>query len=136
MILDTADSPHKFRVLDKSTDRQVVAFGRRSKNDPHNDFLHHKDPRRMLRYLSRHNAVGVDSLHSLPLQQIESAALKLTKSTTEDWGDPTTAGFWSRWLLWSRHSPTKALAEVKRRLPQRLQVTPAARAALQNPWTK
>ena len=41
------------------------------------DFTRHKDPKRKDAYIARH-------------------------STNENWSDPSTAGFWSRWLLWEK----------------------------------
>ena len=49
------------------------------------DFTQHKDPERKKRYILRHEK-------------------------NEDWNNPSTAGFWSRWLLWNK--PT--LQEAKR----------------------
>ena len=34
----------------------------------------------------------------------------------EDWSDPETAGFWSRWLLWEKPTIKAALAALRRRL--------------------
>lgn len=46
--------------------------------DPdYEDFTIHKDEKRKENYLKRHAA-------------------------TEDWSDPLTPGFWSRWLLWNK----------------------------------
>ena len=41
-------------------------------------FADHKDPKKRAAWLARHGAPG----------------------TGERWDDPTTAGFWSRWVLW------------------------------------
>jgi len=48
------------------------------------DFIKTKDESRRLRYLNRHRR-------------------------REDWNDPLTAGFWSRWYLWEK--PTRQEAE-------------------------
>jgi hypothetical protein len=42
------------------------------------DYTIHKDKARMENYIKRHGAMG------------------------EDWSNPLTAGWWSRWLLWSK----------------------------------
>ena len=34
----------------------------------------------------------------------------------EDWTDPTTAGYWARWLLWEKRGIGNGLAEAVRRL--------------------
>jgi len=35
--------------------------------------------------------------------------------TTENWNDPRTAGFWSRWVLWNKPTVKSSLADVKAR---------------------
>lgn len=52
----------------------------------YSDYTIHKDPSRMKRYLARHGRMG---------ETWSKAGLK-------------TAGFWSRWLLWSKPSMTEA----------------------------
>jgi len=54
------------------------------------DYTKHKDPSRKDDYIRRH-------------------------SSREDWSDPTTAGFWSRWLLWNLPSLRDSLADIKKR---------------------
>jgi hypothetical protein len=34
----------------------------------------------------------------------------------EDWSDPETAGYWSRWLLWDKPSIRAAVAAIRQRL--------------------
>lgn len=58
----------------------TVKFGAKG----YSDYTMHKDPERMHRYLIRHRR-------------------------RENWSDPKTPGFWSRWLLWS--APTLAGAK-------------------------
>lgn len=58
----------------RKTGRQkVIHFGAAGMED----YTMHKDPARMALYLKRH-------------------------SSRENWDDPMTAGWWSRWLLWSK----------------------------------
>jgi hypothetical protein len=65
--------PYKFRAV--FPEGKIVSFGRRG----YSDYTIHKDPVRMRRYLDRHRK-------------------------REAWGSAGryTAGFWSRWLLWSK----------------------------------
>lgn len=56
-------------------DGSTVKFGAKG----YSDYTMHKDPERMRRYLLRHKR-------------------------RENWSNPKTAGFWSRWLLWSAPS--------------------------------
>ena len=70
----------KFRILFDSGGH--VDFG----GAGYSDFTIHKDPSRMKRYLARHGRMG------------------------ETWSKNgiKTAGFWSRWLLWSKPSMKEA----------------------------
>lgn len=55
----------------------------------HENYTMHGDPRRRARYISRHEA-------------------------RERWDDPTTAGFWSRWLSWEEPTMNDAIEALKR----------------------
>lgn len=56
------------------------------------DYTIHKDPKRRELYIQRHSGMG------------------------EDWEDPTTAGFWSRWLLWEKPNFEDALKFTLKKL--------------------
>ena len=74
VILRESPKPtKKFRVT--FPDGKFVDFGGKG----YSDYTLHRDPKRMKRYLARHSRMG------------------------EDWTmkGVRTAGFWSRWLLWS-----------------------------------
>lgn len=90
------------------------------------DFTLHGDAPRMIRYLIRHAARVPDSLHHAAKNGAESAslvqrALEVRTSRRERWGDVDvlaavhTAGFWSRWLLWSLPSLSRAKALIRER---------------------
>lgn len=71
------------------------------------DFTKHKEPLRMLRYLTRHaGLIPFDTKKQtrITAEDIVERALKVTQSHREKWDDIYTAGFWSRWLLWSHPS--------------------------------
>ena len=74
------DSKKKFKII--LPNGKSVKFGARG----YSDYTIHKDPERMKRYLARHK-------------------------TREDWtrGGLDTAGFWSRWILWSKPSLSGAI---------------------------
>jgi hypothetical protein len=80
----------KWRVLFE--DGKHVDFGQKG----YSDFTIHKDPMRMKRYLTRHSGMG------------------------ETWGvrGVRTAGFWSRWLLWSKPS----LRDAKRLMSNKFDI--------------
>ena len=52
---------------------KLIHFGSKGMSD----YTIHKDPIRKKRYLNRHRP-------------------------RENWNDPKTAGFWSRWILWNK----------------------------------
>jgi hypothetical protein len=83
----------KFRVL--LPDGSHVDFGARG----YSDYTVHKDKQRMLRYLARHHG-------------------------KENWTRTGvhTAGFWSRWILWSRPSLQSAVRETERVLRAKIRV--------------
>ena len=56
----------------------------------YSDYTIHKDPVRKERYIMRHMA-------------------------RENWNNPKTAGFWSRWLLWEKPTLAQASKEIKKR---------------------
>ena len=67
-------------------DGKTVHFGASG----YSDFTHHKDPDRKQRYLDRHSA-------------------------NEDWRNPETAGFLSRWLLWNKPTLEASIRDTNRR---------------------
>lgn len=89
----------KWRVVLR--DGTTVDFGAAS----YEDYTTHRDPYRMARYLRRHGGVGVPAdAASMPPAKLHAAMLRVTRSTKENWADPRTPGYWSRWLLWSHPS--------------------------------
>ncbi len=72
--------------LEKDGKEHKVSFGARG----YQDFTEHHDEARKQLYLARHKA-------------------------REDWQDPLTPGFWSRWLLWNKRSVRASLADLKAR---------------------
>lgn len=85
----------KYRVTFPNGD--FVDFGGKG----YTDYTIHKDPTRMRLYVLRHGG-GYTRKFSDP-QKIHERMLRVTKSKLEDWeiSGLKTAGFWSRWLLWS-----------------------------------
>jgi hypothetical protein len=57
-------------------------------DDRYEDFTQHKDPERKKRYILRHEK-------------------------NEDWNDSSTAGFWSRWLLWNKPTFKESIKDIK-----------------------
>ena len=75
---------------------KTVGFGAKG----YSDYTKHKDPLRMKRYVVRHG--GGNTSSNVP-ENVHKIMLKRAKSNKENWspGGVNTAGFWSRWLLWS-----------------------------------
>jgi len=96
----------KFRatIYNHTTDRtRVIDFGQRGASD----YTKHHDYERMVRYLTRHHAV------------FRSSNLDKVRSSHERWGIDGiyTAGFWSRWLLWSAPSLEGAKRKIRANFP-------------------
>ena len=67
-------------------DEKTIHFGA----EGYLDYTQHKDPNRRERYIQRH-------------------------AVREDWNNPYTAGFWSRWLLWEKPTLKDAISYVKKK---------------------
>jgi len=81
----SSSSPKKWRITGPEA---TVTFGAKG----YQDFTQHKDRERQERYLLRHR-------HN------------------ENWtkSGATTAGFWSRWLLWNKPSLAASIRDTKKR---------------------
>ncbi|QIG59943.1 hypothetical protein [Dishui Lake phycodnavirus 4] len=96
-------SPHpskKFRVIFE--DGSSVDFGGKG----YSDFTIHKNPLRMRSYLMRHGAAPYLSsgiLRETNGKVVLNKLVNINNSHLENWkmSGVKTAGFWSRWLLWS-----------------------------------
>ena len=91
-------SDKKFRIVTPSG--RSIDFGAKG----YSDFTLHKNPQRMRLYVQRHggripNNVLKESNNSTIIKRM----LHVKSSTKENWSQSglDTAGFWSRWLLWS-----------------------------------
>lgn len=79
---------HKYVAVieDSKGSRKTIRFGAFGMSD----FTKHRDEERKKRYLERHQ-------------------------DNENWNDPLTAGFWSRWLLWNKPTIAESLRDLKSR---------------------
>lgn len=80
------------------------------------DYTIHKTPTRMLDYVRRHGGKyhgDFDRLRTKPSTTIHKQLLQVKASSKENWSDPRTAGFWSRWLLWSYPDLNKAKRHIE-----------------------
>ena len=87
-ILQKSDRKFKRYMVHLQTPdgMQTVHFG----SSEHDNYTTHKDPKRRELYLARH-------------------------AKRENWEDPTTAGFWSRWLLWEEPHLLDAIKALERK---------------------
>jgi hypothetical protein len=85
-LVKSPNPKKKWRVIFKKNGKHVD-FGQKG----YSDFTIHKNLKRMRLYVHRHSGMG------------ETWTLKGLK----------TAGFWSRWLLWSKHSLENAKKYIK-----------------------
>ena len=87
--LHQSDKPEKKMYAELQSDSgrtKRVYFGQAGASD----FTKNKDPERKKSYISRHQA-------------------------TENWSNPETAGFWSRYVLWSLTNKSEAIADAIKR---------------------
>ncbi len=89
------------------TDGKSVRFGAAGASD----YTKHKDPARMAKYVHRH---GGRKTNAVAPKAIHADMLRVTRSAKENWSASgvKTAGFWSRWLLWSHPSLRSAVRQV------------------------
>lgn len=106
----------KFRVT--FNNGKSVDFGGKG----YTDYTKHKDPLRMRSYVIRHGGfVPYIVQKQTNSKLVHKNMLDVTKSDKENWGKSGlyTAGFWSRWLLWSY--PT--LEEAKKFMSKKFGLT-------------
>tara|TARA_B100001094_G_C18012631_1_gene710887 strand:+ start:32 stop:346 length:315 start_codon:yes stop_codon:yes gene_type:complete len=95
VLLKSNRKGKKFKVIltKKSGETKTVHFGATG----YSNFTKHKDPKRMNRYIARHKS-------------------------RENWkkGGIDTAGFWSRWILWSKPDLKNAIKYTERKFGIRI----------------
>jgi len=107
-------SSKKYRVTFED-DNTFIDFGAAGASD----YTRHKDPLRMRSYLIRHGARGVSqrAREETNALTVHKQMLNITSSHREKWGRTgiKTAGFWSRWYLWSVPTLKGARAHMTRK---------------------
>ena len=95
-LVKSPKSTKKFRAIFE--DGSKVDFGARG----YTDYTKHRNPLRMRSYVVRHGGVVPKKiLKETSPSKVHKMMMGVSRSTKENWSDPKTAGFWSRWLLWS-----------------------------------
>ena len=73
-------------VLIDGDKKRTINFG----DNRYEDYTTHKDPKRKENYITRHEK-------------------------RENWNDPFTAGYWSRWILWNQPSIEASVRDLRKR---------------------
>ena len=97
-IVKSPDRKKKFRAI--LEDGRTVDFGARG----YSDYTKHKTPSRMRSYVLRHGGrIPKRIVAERDPNRIQTLMLSINSSDKEDWkiGGIDSAGFWSRWYLWS-----------------------------------
>jgi hypothetical protein len=99
-LIKSPNSRKKYRVIFEDGD--TVDFGARG----YSDFTLHKNPLRMRSYLIRHGAspyISASLKKEKNPKRVLNGLLNVSNSHLENWKPSgiKTAGFWSRWLIWS-----------------------------------
>lgn len=97
-LIKNPNTVKKFRVI--LEDGRKVDFGLRG----YSDYTKHQNPLRMRSYVSRHaGKIPASVMKETDPKKVHRSMLRVANSNRESWGikGVDTAGFWSRWLLWS-----------------------------------
>ena len=87
MLVEIIKSKKPNKKFDAVIDKtKTVSFGQKG----YSDFTIHKDEDRRDRYIKRHK-------------------------TNENWNDPTTAGFYSRWVLWNKPTMKESITDLNKK---------------------
>ena len=76
----------KYKKYSVLIGHKKINFG----DDRYEDYTQHQDPKRKALYIQRHKK-------------------------NEDWNNPLTAGWWSRYLLWEKPTIEEAIKDIKKR---------------------
>lgn len=85
IIIEKSNLPNK-KYKAIIDNKKTVQFGASG----YSDMTHHKSEERKNRYIDRHKK-------------------------NENWNDPTTAGFYARWILWNKPTITESIKDTNRR---------------------
>jgi len=104
-LIKSPKQEKKYRVI--SPNNKTIDFGAKG----YSDYTIHKNPLRMRSYVGRHGGKIPRYLKSEDNKiKVHSKMMNVLISTKENWTKSgiMTAGFWSRWLLWSDPNLEKA----------------------------
>jgi hypothetical protein len=107
-----ADKKYPAVIFSNNKKIKTIHFGQ----DGASDYTIHKNPFRMREYVRRHGGIISNSIMNEDNSRIVHNKMNsITNSTKETWGKSgiTTAGFWSRWLLWSEPTIKRAIENIE-----------------------
>ena len=119
ILIDSPSKRKKFRVIFE--DGTKIDFGGRG----YSDYTMHGDAHRMRAYLRRHGGkMKSSSLRETDSKRIHAMMISVVESERESWGKSgiQTAGFWSRWLLWSMPSISDAISFIETKFDVKIDV--------------
>ena len=87
IIIKPSNKPDK-KYMATIDDRKTIHFGQKNASD----YTIHKDNERKQRYIDRHQK-------------------------NENWNNPLTAGFYSRWITWNKPTITESIRDTNKRFP-------------------
>ena len=119
-LTPSVDRRKKYRVT--FNDGDYVDFGAKG----YSNYTKHGDAARMRSYVRRHGGQIPSKLEkTMDARRIQTEMLKVDSSATEDWSRSgvRTAGFWSRWLLWSKPTLEQAKRYITRRFGIRFKLS-------------
>jgi hypothetical protein len=119
-IIKSPKSTKKFRTVFE--DKTYVDFGANG----YSDYTLHKNPMRMRLYVKRHGGkIKKDLMNEINPSAIQNKMLNIIDSYKEDWSISgiKTAGFWSRWYLWSYPSRVKAKQFIEKKFKLKIKIT-------------
>jgi Family of unknown function (DUF5754) len=91
-VLEQSSNPKKkFTAIRILPSLKRIPFGAKG----YDDFTTHKDNERKNSYIRRH-------------------------SSSENWNDSDTAGFWSRWILWNKKTLDQSINDTEKRFDIRI----------------
>ena len=130
VVLTLRKSPlkaKKFRVVfEDGTHTDFGASG-------YSDYTIHKSPERMRAYINRHGGkIKTSTREETDPNKIHDLMLHVKESRSESWGKDGigSAGFWSRWLLWSMPSIPKAISLIESEFKVKINYFPRLRGCL------
>lgn len=106
-----SESKKKYSVRFVDEENKIVYFGGKG----YSDYTIHGNPARMRLYVGRHGGIIPKSTkREIDPDEVHSKMLRVKRSDKEEWSRDGmyTAGFWSRWLLWSHPSMTAAKKHI------------------------